>query len=60
MMKTKMFEIRDRATCIPVIAIKTEGETLEEHMFFRRGGWCCNSVFLININGDTVETHVTF
>jgi len=59
-MKTKMFEIRDRATCIPVIAIKTEGETLEEHMFFRRGGWGGNTVILIKINGDTEATHDPF
>lgn len=59
-MKTKMFEIRANGTCIPVIAIKTEAENIEEHVFFRRGGWGGNSVILIKTGGGAEATHDPF
>ncbi len=59
-MKTKMFEIRDRMTLIPVIAIKTHGDTPQEHSHFRRAGWGSNSVILIDHNGGTEVSHDPF
>ena len=38
-MDIKVFEIRDRATYIPVIAIKMQGSTAKEHYHLRRSGF---------------------
>lgn len=46
-MKVKMVEIRDAATRIAAIAIKTQGETLKEHQLFRMEGFGESSVLLI-------------
>ena len=59
-MKSKMLEIRDIGTTIAVIAIKTEGETPEEHMFFRRSGFGQASIILIKINSYTEAAHDPF
>lgn len=38
-METKFLEIRDRGTCIPVMAQKLTATTLKEMEIFRRYGW---------------------
>ena len=52
-MKTKMFEILDKGLCIPVIAIKMDGDNKLENEFFNAGGWCKSSVMLINTDGKS-------
>lgn len=47
-MNIKVFEIRDSATYIPVIAIKMEGSDKKEHYHLRRSGFS-NKVPLITI-----------
>jgi len=59
-MKTKMFEIRDLATTIPVIAIKTQGDTLGEYAHFKRSGWGNNSIILIKHNGEVIANYDPF
>lgn len=59
-MKSKMFEVRDSGTTIPVIAIKTAGDNVEEHLHFRRCGWGPNSVILVKHNGGTEIAHDPF
>ncbi len=46
-MKTKMFEIRDRGTCIVVIAIKTEAEDLYEKAFWQHEGFGDHNIILV-------------
>lgn len=59
-MKTKMIEIRDSATCITALAIKTEATSDKELAFFRRGGWGSNSVILIKCNGECIANSDPF
>lgn len=59
-MKAKMFEIRDRGTRIPVIAIKTHGDTPQEHSHFRSAGWGTDSVIVVKHNGGTQVAHDPF
>lgn len=53
-MKTKMFEIRDAGTTIPVIAIKTDGDCVNETVHFTHAGWGVQSVILVQHNGGRV------
>lgn len=46
-MKTKLVEIRDVATRIAAIAIKTQGDTAEEQQLFRMEGFGEHSVLLL-------------
>lgn len=50
-MKSKMLEIRDSCTTIPVIAIKTIPENDDERRFYDRAGFGDCSVVLINMAG---------
>ena len=50
-MKSKMLEIRDSCTIIPVIAIKTIPENDDERRFYDRAGFGDYSVVLINMAG---------
>lgn len=59
-MKTKMFEIRDRATCMVVAAMKTKGESVAEGRLLKRAGWDENSVILCSIDGGSEATHDPF
>lgn len=59
-MKTKMFEIRDKGTRIPVIAIKTHGDCIKEHSHFRSAGWGVDSIILVKHNGGTQVAHDPF
>lgn len=51
-MKSKMLEIRDRGTQIPVLAIKTEPETREESKFFHVGGYGEETVILLKVDPE--------
>lgn len=59
-MITKLIEIRDIATCITAIAIKTEPKTSIETSFLARGGWSSNSIILIKCNGECVAHYDPF
>ena len=48
MLKTKMFEVRDRGTYIPVAAVKLVTDDISEEYMLRRAGYsnyypCCYS-----------------
>jgi len=42
-METKMLEIRDRATCIPVMATLMRSDNKHEHYLLRRAGFSDNT-----------------
>ena len=42
-METKMLEIRDRATCIPAMAVLMESDVTEERKLLRRAGYGANT-----------------
>ncbi len=59
-MKVKLFEIRDKGTCMVVAAMRTKGETTPESRLLKRAGWGENSVILCNINGGSECSHDPF
>jgi hypothetical protein len=50
-MNTKLFEIRDVGTFIPVIAILMESSDPQEHYLLRRVGYGTGSVLLTHLEG---------
>lgn len=54
-MQVKMIEIRDIATKIAAMAIKTEGEDDIEKAFFKSGGYGANNVILVRLNPISAE-----
>ena len=54
-MITKLFEVRDRGTFIPVIAIKVSHDTPKEHYLLARSGYTeeRNYVLLARLQGST-------
>lgn len=52
----KMVEVRDRGTCIPMLAIKlAETHNSQEHWLLKRGGWTPGSDVLLVKMTDNVE-----
>lgn len=56
-MITKMFEIRDRATCIPVVAIKAQGSNDREDYLFERCGYSPSVPLVILVKLENPEAH---
>jgi hypothetical protein len=54
-MTTKLFELRDKATFVPVIAVKLDGYNDQEHWLLRRSGYGLPSdlVLLAGLAGGT-------
>lgn len=59
-MTTKLFEIRDRGTCIPVMAMRTEPANAAERQFFARGGWNPRTVLLARMDSRIELSHDSF
>lgn len=61
-MQTKAFEIRDRATFIPVIATLMESENEQEHYLLRRSGFgaFCGLVVLCRMEASGVDRNATY
>lgn len=53
-MQTKLFEVRDRGTCIPVMATKTTANNVNEQQFLTHGGWGDYTVILTRMDGQAV------
>ena len=58
-MNIKKLEIRDKATCIPVLAISTMPEDDAEHKFWRRQGFGEFDVVLLRAD-DSLATYDPF
>jgi len=53
-MKVKLFELRDRATFIPVMAASCGSDDLRERFLLRRAGYCVDDqpmIMLADLNG---------
>ena len=57
MLKTKMFEVRDRGTYIPVAAVKLVTDDISEEYMLRRAGYSNYYPAVIVIRVDNVEAH---
>lgn len=57
MMETKIFEIRDRATFIPVMATKMKSDDNVERWYLRRMGYGvdCNLIMVVPLQGGMAE-----
>lgn len=59
-MQTKMLEIRDRGTRIPVLAIKTTHDSDKEAQFFRSGGFGERTVIVLKVNPEIAAEYDSF
>jgi len=60
-METKLFEVRDRLTFLPVVAIKmAEGENDHENYLLHRAGYGHNPVILLTAAKGGCETHYDY
>ena len=57
MLKTKMFEVRDRGTYIPVVAVKLVTDDISEEYMLRRAGYSNYYPAIIVARIDDVEAH---
>ena len=57
MLETKMFEVRDRFTYIPVAAVKLVTDDISEEYTLRRAGYRNYYPAVIVIRVDNVEAH---
>lgn len=48
-MKTKVFEVRDSATLLPVLAVKMEGHTEKEKKIVGRGGFASYHILVTDL-----------
>lgn len=57
-MSVKLFEVRDRATFIPVMAIRPDGRTEEEKYLLSRSGWTdpCATILIALNTGDRCQS----